>query len=273
MSVQEIMNISLTAASALDCTAGVSSISGYIQAQSTRGSVESKIPSSSSQVVTVVGAWKKRHGNNTQDGLKMHSFFEWRQVQVREDRCSPALRSEISSSEHNGQSWHRRLPHSYWWGIKKYIWMTLIHFKHFGFISFLFFFKGIYIFSCKHCIIKAQKTMFQSLLSLKCIRFSPSPCWHKTLRWVIKLALLWRCSCNHPHCSETRCRSSKCSLIFQCKTMQWLCEEEDTETWWEILWPLKSNRNILRFLSYNKTRTLVYSKSDLYANASSLGRL
>lgn len=51
-----------------------------LQTQSTRGSVDSKIPLSSSQVDTTVKAWKKRerekhHGDNTAapSGFKMHS--------------------------------------------------------------------------------------------------------------------------------------------------------------------------------------------------------
>lgn len=46
-----------------------------VQTQSTRGSIESKIPCSSGQVDTAIGACKKHHGNNTeaQNGFKMHS--------------------------------------------------------------------------------------------------------------------------------------------------------------------------------------------------------
>lgn len=66
-----------TTVSGVDCTAGAHKESLDLQTQSTRGSVESKIPSSSSQVDTAVGAWKKHHGNNTaaENRFKMDSVW------------------------------------------------------------------------------------------------------------------------------------------------------------------------------------------------------
>lgn len=64
-----------TAVSGVACTAGAYKGSLDLQARSTRGSVESEIPRSSSQVDTAVGAWKKHHGNSTavENGFKMET--------------------------------------------------------------------------------------------------------------------------------------------------------------------------------------------------------
>lgn len=81
------------------------SVSVGIWTQSTRGSVESEISLSSSQVVTAVGAWKKHLGTTLQLGIvSWCTLFERRVAQVHEDQCSLMLYNQTTSSEHNEQS-------------------------------------------------------------------------------------------------------------------------------------------------------------------------
>ena len=97
------------------------------------------------------------------------SMLPWNRIQIK-----------TTSSEHNGQSW--MLPHSYLSGNVK------IQPNDFNALQtsrarkpfFFFFSRRIYIFPCKHCIIKARKATFQSsVLSFKRIPFTSSQCWHR----------------------------------------------------------------------------------------------
>lgn len=142
------------------------------------------------RLTQAAGAWKKNHGNNAaaQNGgleIALVLFFFFREERRGAGAWGSMLpwnkiQIKTTSSEHNGQSW--MLPHSYLSGNVK------IQPNDFNALQtsrarkpfFFFFSRRIYIFPCKHCIIKARKATFQSsVLSFKRIPFTSSQCWHR----------------------------------------------------------------------------------------------